>query len=427
MTVLSGQLVRKFDIHTKTIAQLEKVKKDHEPAQKGNVPTAASARVTLGRRPAPLDPIAVPGVESVERQGTGLQAGLAASPNAGAPTTTPDADAGVTRPAVLSGPADLDVPHVSPLDGYSVRLVASRVLYDHGAAVVAVPELADLVAPGRSGSTPRTSTGSASPPAARCACVRPRPRRSCPSSPIRRCRAAVSPPTSTCRWATAPWPTSSTRPSRWSTSGWRRRHPSAHLLAPLLATDPLYGKGVGWVVLLIVLVKVLVVFGALMVAVMLMIWFERKVISDMQSRIGPNRAGPFGIAQTLADGIKLFFKEDLIPDKADRFVFKLAPYLTIIPAFLAFAIVPIGGEVTLFGHTFELQLADPPDGHPVPAGHVGHRRLRHHAGRLVVGLEVPAARLGAGLGPDDLLRGGPRDDRRHGGPGDRVAQHPRPS
>jgi len=133
-------------------------------------------------------------------------------------------------------------------------------------------------------------------------------------------------------------------------------------LAPLLATDPLYAKGVGWVVLAVVLVKVLVVFGALMVSVMLMIWFERKVISDMQSRIGPNRAGPFGIAQTLADGIKLFFKEDLIPDKADRFVFKLAPYLTIIPAFLAFAIVPIGGEVTLFGHTFELQLADPPMG-----------------------------------------------------------------
>jgi NADH-quinone oxidoreductase subunit H len=132
--------------------------------------------------------------------------------------------------------------------------------------------------------------------------------------------------------------------------------------APLVGTDPLFAHGVGWVVLLIVLVMVLVVFGALMVSVMLMIWFERKVISDMQSRIGPNRAGPFGIAQTLADGIKLFFKEDLLPDKADRFVFKLAPYLTIIPAFLAFAIVPIGGEVTLFGHTFELQLADPPMG-----------------------------------------------------------------
>jgi len=133
-------------------------------------------------------------------------------------------------------------------------------------------------------------------------------------------------------------------------------------LHPLIALDPLYAHGVGWVVLLIVLIKVLVVFGALMVSVMLMIWFERKVISDMQSRIGPNRAGPFGIAQTLADGIKLFFKEDLLPDQADKFVFKLAPYLTIIPAFLIFAIVPIGGEVTIAGHTFELQLADPPMG-----------------------------------------------------------------
>ena len=135
------------------------------------------------------------------------------------------------------------------------------------------------------------------------------------------------------------------------------------IVHPVLAEgDPLYAHGVGWVVFLIVLIKVLVVFGALMVSVMLMIWFERKVISDMQSRIGPNRAGPFGIAQTLADGIKLFFKEDLIPDQADRFVFKLAPYLTIIPAFLIFAIVPIGGEVTIAGHTFELQLADPPMG-----------------------------------------------------------------
>ena len=136
----------------------------------------------------------------------------------------------------------------------------------------------------------------------------------------------------------------------------------AALVPAVPATDPLYAHGVGLAVLLIVLIKVVVVFGALMVAVMLMIWFERKVISDMQSRIGPNRAGPFGIMQTLADGIKLFFKEDLIPERSDRFVFKLAPYLTIIPAFLAFAIVPIGGEVTVAGHTFELQLADPPMG-----------------------------------------------------------------
>lgn len=138
---------------------------------------------------------------------------------------------------------------------------------------------------------------------------------------------------------------------------------AVHAIAPFMATDPLFPTGnVGLAIFLIVLIKVVVVFAALMVSVMLMIWFERKVISDMQSRIGPNRAGPFGMLQTLADGIKLFFKEDLVPDQSDRFVFKLAPYLVILPAFLSFAIVPIGGQVTVAGHTFDLQLADPPMG-----------------------------------------------------------------
>ena len=134
------------------------------------------------------------------------------------------------------------------------------------------------------------------------------------------------------------------------------------LLHPLFAGDPLYDNGFNWWVFLIVVIKVLVVFGALLVSVMLMIWFERKVISDMQSRIGPNRAGPFGIAQTLADGIKLFFKEDLLPTRSDRRIFILAPYITIVTAFLSFAVVPVGGVVTVGGHTFELQLADPPMG-----------------------------------------------------------------
>ncbi|HXA33908.1 MAG TPA: NADH-quinone oxidoreductase subunit NuoH [Acidimicrobiales bacterium] len=140
--------------------------------------------------------------------------------------------------------------------------------------------------------------------------------------------------------------------------------PAIHAVTPFIATDPLVpaSGNVGLAIFLIVLIKVVVVFAALMVAVMLMIWFERKVISDMQSRIGPNRAGPFGMLQTLADGIKLFFKEDLVPGRADRFVFKLAPYLVILPAFLSFAIVPIGGQVTVAGHSFYLQLANPPMG-----------------------------------------------------------------
>ena len=138
----------------------------------------------------------------------------------------------------------------------------------------------------------------------------------------------------------------------------------------LVAVDPLLEGDLLWTPLLIVLVKVLVVFLVGLVATMLMVWFERKVIAGMQNRVGPNKAGPFGLLQTLADGTKLFMKEDLIPDKADRFVFKLAPYLAFVPAFLAFAIIPLGGDwrdgkagmVTLFGQQTRLQLADPPVG-----------------------------------------------------------------
>ena len=136
----------------------------------------------------------------------------------------------------------------------------------------------------------------------------------------------------------------------------------AHLAAVHALTthgDPLYFHGVGWFVWVVVVIKVLVAFAVLLVSVMLMIWFERKVISDMQSRIGPNRAGPWGILQTLADGTKLFFKEDLLPAQADRVVFHLAPYLSLIPALLIFTVVPVGGFVTIAGHRFELQVSDP--------------------------------------------------------------------
>ncbi|MDH3705437.1 MAG: NADH-quinone oxidoreductase subunit NuoH [Acidimicrobiia bacterium] len=134
----------------------------------------------------------------------------------------------------------------------------------------------------------------------------------------------------------------------------------------ILGLDPLFFDDAWVAELLITVVKVVIAFVLLLVAVMLMIWFERKLVSDMHNRIGPNVAGPWGILQTLADGIKLFFKEDLVPDKSDRMVFKLAPYLSLVPAFLVFAIVPIGGDfenrdgvVTIFGHDTFLQVADP--------------------------------------------------------------------
>ncbi len=141
-------------------------------------------------------------------------------------------------------------------------------------------------------------------------------------------------------------------------------------MSSLFAIDPLLDGGLLWTPLFIIVIKVLVVFVVGLVATMLMVWFERKVIAGMQNRVGPNKAGPWGLLQTLADGTKLFFKEDLLPDRADRFVFRLAPYLALVPAFLAFAIIPLGGDfrngkagiVTLFGHQTRLQLADPPVG-----------------------------------------------------------------
>ena len=134
------------------------------------------------------------------------------------------------------------------------------------------------------------------------------------------------------------------------------------LSALVAAGDPLFSEGVDLTVLLIVAGKTVVVFGALLLSVLLVIWVERKLIGDMQDRIGPARAGPFGVLQSLADGIKLFFKEDLLPDGADRRVYRLAPYLATVPAFLSFAIVPVGGMVTIAGHQTRLQLADPPIG-----------------------------------------------------------------
>jgi anaerobic selenocysteine-containing dehydrogenase len=108
----------------------------------------ASAVSITRRAPLPLDPIAVPGVESVERQGAPPRAGLAESPTAdlGPPDDDVAFGAPPVRPEPLVGPVDVVVPHVAPGDRYSVRLVASRTLYDLGAAVSAVPVLAGLVA-----------------------------------------------------------------------------------------------------------------------------------------------------------------------------------------------------------------------------------------------------------------------------------------
>jgi len=131
---------------------------------------------------------------------------------------------------------------------------------------------------------------------------------------------------------------------------------------PVLAADPIDSAKLDATTISILLGKTVVIFVIILISVMFYVWFMRKVIADMQNRIGPAKAGPFGLLQTLADGTKLFFKEQSIPDNADRPMFRLAPYFSLVPAFLAFAIVPIGGTVIIAGRETNLQLIDVPMG-----------------------------------------------------------------
>jgi NADH-quinone oxidoreductase subunit H len=119
-------------------------------------------------------------------------------------------------------------------------------------------------------------------------------------------------------------------------------------------------KGFGTDPWWLVLIKALFVFVFLVVMTLFAIYAERRVVGRMQQRIGPNRVGPFGLLQSLADGIKLALKEDIIPKAADRVVFVLAPIVSATAAFLAFAVIPFGPEVSIFGHRSALQLTDLP-------------------------------------------------------------------
>ncbi|MEV5003418.1 NADH-quinone oxidoreductase subunit NuoH [Nocardioides sp. LML1-1-1.1] len=117
-----------------------------------------------------------------------------------------------------------------------------------------------------------------------------------------------------------------------------------------------FGNDVWW----IIGIKTLLVFVILVLLTLFNIWWERRVVARMQHRIGPNVHGPFGLLQSLADGVKLAFKEDLIPKAADKVVFVLAPVIVVVPAFVTFSVIPFGPEVTLFGERTPLQLTDMP-------------------------------------------------------------------
>ena len=110
--------------------------------------------------------------------------------------------------------------------------------------------------------------------------------------------------------------------------------------------------------LLIIIGKVLVGFSGLLLLAAYMTWMERRVFALVQVRVGPNRVGPAGLLQPIADGIKLMFKETIIPTQADKVIYVLAPAITLIPALAAFAVVPFGDSVTVFGQKVDLVLAD---------------------------------------------------------------------
>ncbi len=139
----------------------------------------------------------------------------------------------------------------------------------------------------------------------------------------------------------------------------------------------------------IILIKTVLIFLVLVLLTLFNIWWERRVVARMQHRIGPNVNGPFGLLQSLADGVKLALKEDLIPKAADKAVFLLAPVLAVVPAFVTFSVIPFGPEVTL------LRRDDPAaaDRHAgrraVRDGDRLDRHLRHRARRLVQRVDVP--------------------------------------
>ena len=122
--------------------------------------------------------------------------------------------------------------------------------------------------------------------------------------------------------------------------------------AEIIATDP------GW----IILVKGLLVFATCVVLTLLAIWAERRIVARMQERPGPNRVGPLGLLQSLSDGVKLALKEDLIPAAADKIIFVLAPIISATTCFMAFAVIPVTGAVSLFGHKTVMQMTDIPVG-----------------------------------------------------------------
>lgn len=109
---------------------------------------------------------------------------------------------------------------------------------------------------------------------------------------------------------------------------------------------------------IVLLVKIAVMLGVLLLTASYLVWLERKLLARFQIRLGPNRAGIFGLLQPIADAFKLLTKEDLIPEEADSVIFQLAPAVVAFTALLMFAVVPVGPDIEVFGHPVPMVIAD---------------------------------------------------------------------
>jgi NADH-quinone oxidoreductase subunit H len=110
--------------------------------------------------------------------------------------------------------------------------------------------------------------------------------------------------------------------------------------------------------LVLATIKIGVVIGVLLLIIAYLIWVERKVMAHMQVRLGPMRVGWHGLLQPIADGLKLIFKEDIIPDKASKIVFVLAPVISVVPALMSIAVIPFGDTISIFGLSIDMVITD---------------------------------------------------------------------
>ena len=109
---------------------------------------------------------------------------------------------------------------------------------------------------------------------------------------------------------------------------------------------------------IVLLAKIAIMLGILLLAASYLVWLERKLLARFQIRLGPNRAGIFGLLQPIADAVKLLTKEDLIPAEADSLIFQLAPAVVAFTALWMFAVVPVGPDIELFGRTVPMVISD---------------------------------------------------------------------